>query len=181
MSDLGEIKDKALTTMLSDYDVLVDVLERGTPLDIFIKQPEDKGILLKDILEDDVDGKYSINSYNKKSNKPIVLANIYPKKGQNGNVYSIFGKSKTLSAGVGIKGNGIGSSNAPKIDWDNEQRWRRLTARECELLQNLPYGYCNTVSDTQAYKACGNGWDVGMIKHILTLMLLQKAKSGGKN
>jgi replicative DNA helicase len=45
MSDVGEIKDKALTTMLSDYDVLVDVLERGTPVDIFVKQPEDKMII----------------------------------------------------------------------------------------------------------------------------------------
>jgi len=45
MTDVEEIKDKALTTMMSDYDVLTDVLERGVPTDIFIKQPEDKLII----------------------------------------------------------------------------------------------------------------------------------------
>lgn len=43
------------------------------------------------------------------------LGNCYPSNGQNGNIYSIEGVSPTLSAGVGLSGNGIGSSNAPKI------------------------------------------------------------------
>jgi len=45
----------------------------------------------------------------------IKIVNIYPSKGQNGNVYSTEGKSPSLSAGIGIKGRGIGSSNSPKI------------------------------------------------------------------
>jgi site-specific DNA-cytosine methylase len=122
-----------------------------------ITEPEKQNLVIGDLVGVDV-----VNRYD----KPIVLRNIYPKKGQNGNIYSLEGKSRTLSAGVGIKGNGIGSSNAPKIDWDNEQGWRRLTARECEMLQNLPNGHCKDISDTQAYKACGNGWEVGMITHI---------------
>ena len=122
-----------------------------------ITEPKNKNLVIGDLVGIDVKNRYD---------KPVVLRNIYPKKGQNGNIYSLEGKSKTLSAGVGIKGNGIGSSNAPKIDWDNEQGWRRLTARECEMLQNLPNGYCKDISDTQAYKACGNGWEVGMITHI---------------
>lgn len=43
------------------------------------------------------------------------LGNIYPSNGQNGNIYSSNGISPTISAGTGIKGNGIGSNNAPKI------------------------------------------------------------------
>lgn len=129
-----------------------------------ITQPKNKKLVIGDLVGVDVENRYD---------KPIVLRNIYPKKGQNGNIYSIEGKSKTLSAGVGIKGNGIGSSNAPKIDWDNEQGWRRLTARECEMLQNLPNGYCKEISDTQAYKACGNGWEVGMITHVFNQMAAQ--------
>ncbi|MBR4314791.1 MAG: DNA cytosine methyltransferase [Lachnospiraceae bacterium] len=43
------------------------------------------------------------------------LGNCFPAKGQNGNIYDENGLSPTLSAGVGKKGNGIGSSNAPKI------------------------------------------------------------------
>jgi len=136
-----------------------------------IAQPENENLVIGDLVGVSVDNRYD---------KPIALRNIYPKKGQNGNIYSIEGKSKTLSAGVGIKGNGIGSSNAPKIDWDNEQGWRRLTARECEMLQNLPNGYCNEISDTQAYKACGNGWEVGMITHIFNQMAAQADKERGE-
>lgn len=136
-----------------------------------ITEPSDKKLVIGDLIGIEVENRYD---------KPIVLRNIYPKKGQNGNIYSIEGKSKTLSAGVGIKGNGIGSSNAPKIDWDNEQGWRRLTARECEMLQNLPNGYCKEISDTQAYKACGNGWEVGMITHIFTQMAAIADKERGK-
>jgi site-specific DNA-cytosine methylase len=101
-----------------------------------------------------------------KSDKVIVVKNIYPKKGQNGNVYAIKGKSKTLSAGIGITGNGIGSSNAPKIEWDNEQGWRRLTALECERLQTVPDNYTQSVTDTQRYKMLGNGWTIDVIAHI---------------
>ncbi len=43
------------------------------------------------------------------------LGNCYPSGGQNGNIYSVEGIAPTLSAGVGDKGKGIGSSNAPKI------------------------------------------------------------------
>jgi len=136
-----------------------------------IIEPKNQKLVIGDLVNVEVKKRYD---------KPITLRNIYPKKGQNGNIYSLEGKSKTLSAGVGITGNGIGSSNAPKIDWDNEQGWRRLTARECELLQNIPNGYCDNISDTQAYKACGNGWEVGMVTHIFNQMVLQKPKSVGK-
>lgn len=117
----------------------------------------DKNIVISDIVGIET---------NNKSAEIIVTKNIYPKKGQNGNVYAINGKCKTLSAGVGITGNGIGSSNAPKIEWNNEQGWRRLTATECERLQTVPDNYTNCVSDTQRYKMLGNGWTVDVIAHI---------------
>lgn len=108
---------------------------------------------------------------NNKSTEIIVTRNIYPKKGQNGSIYAINGKCKTLSAGVGITGNGIGSSNAPKIEWRNEQGWRRLTATECERLQTVPDNYTDCVSDTQRYKMLGNGWTVDVIAHIFGSLL----------
>jgi DNA-cytosine methyltransferase len=97
-----------------------------------IEQPEDKGILLKDIIEE---GQGIINNYGKikvqddKSNcidanyhkgmdnhgQRTVVANIYPSGGQNGNIYSKNGKSPALSAGTGVTGRGIGSCNSPKI------------------------------------------------------------------
>ena len=45
----------------------------------------------------------------------IKLGNIYPSGGQNGNIYHTDGVSPTISAGIGIKGSGIGSNNAPKV------------------------------------------------------------------
>lgn len=45
----------------------------------------------------------------------INVGNIYPSNGQNGNVYDVDGISPTINAGTGVKGNGIGSNNAPKV------------------------------------------------------------------
>lgn len=148
-----------------------------------IGQPIDKGILLKDIIEDGQVLKdksqtilatlYKENAKSMiKRNKQglLILKNIYPKKGQNGNVYSIFGKCKTLSAGVGIKGNGIGSSNAPKIESINADGWRKLSPLECERLQTVPDGYTKYASDTQRYKALGNGWTVDVISFIFSFL-----------
>jgi DNA (cytosine-5)-methyltransferase 1 len=45
----------------------------------------------------------------------VNVGNIYPSNGQNGNVYDVDGISPTINAGTGVKGNGIGSNNAPKV------------------------------------------------------------------
>lgn len=44
---------------------------------------------------------------------------------------------------------------------------RRLTVPECCRLQTLPDNYCDCVSNTQGYKAVGNGWTADIIIHIL--------------
>lgn len=58
---------------------------------------------------------------------------------------------------------------------------RRLTPTECERLQSLPDGYTaygkladgqyTWISDTQRYKALGNGFNADVIRHILSFML----------
>lgn len=45
--------------------------------------------------------------------------------------------------------------------------YRKLTPVECERLQTLPDNYTDGVSNTQRYKALGNGWTVDVIVHIL--------------
>lgn len=50
MSDILELKDKALTTILSDYEALVNVVEKGIILDIFINQNED-GFILDELIK----------------------------------------------------------------------------------------------------------------------------------
>ena len=49
---------------------------------------------------------------------------------------------------------------------DTDGRLRRLTPKECEILQTVPIGYTKGVSDTQRYKMLGNGWTVDVIVHI---------------
>lgn len=44
---------------------------------------------------------------------------------------------------------------------------RKLTVRECARLQTMPDNYCKAVSDSQAYKALGNGWTAEVIIHLL--------------
>jgi site-specific DNA-cytosine methylase len=73
--------------------------------------------------------------------------------------------------GVGIKGNGIGSSNSPKIETINADGWRKLSPLECERLQTVPDGYTKAVSDTQRYKALGNGWTIDIITHLFKNLL----------
>lgn len=48
---------------------------------------------------------------------------------------------------------------------------RKLTVRECARLQTMPDDYCKAVSDSQAYKALGNGWTAEVIIHLLNRAL----------
>jgi DNA (cytosine-5)-methyltransferase 3A len=44
---------------------------------------------------------------------------------------------------------------------------RKLTPTECERLQTMPDGYTAAVSNSQRYKALGNGWTAEVIIHLL--------------
>ena len=145
-----------------------------------IGEPEDRGLVLKDILEDSewftdrdkshcLDANYfkggNLKSYFEKHrrqlvfNKPIQVgtADI---KGFDiiKRVYSPDGKSPTLTTMQG-------GHRQPKVAED-ETRWRKLTPLECERLQTVPDGYTEGVSNTQRYKMLGNGMTVEVIKHI---------------
>lgn len=48
---------------------------------------------------------------------------------------------------------------------------RKLTVSECKRLQTVPEWYEFPVSDTQAYKLCGNGWTVDVIAHLIEATL----------
>ena len=47
---------------------------------------------------------------------------------------------------------------------------RKFDPIECERLQTLPDNYTEGVSNTQRYKALGNGWTVDVIKHIFSFI-----------
>lgn len=152
---------------------------------IIIEQPEDKKILLKDILESGLsyqDKSYTLTaSYNgaifwntlAKKQRTMILEPIrighYNKGGQGDRIYSVDGKSVCLQSNSGGKG---AKTGLYKIDLPNgEYLVRKLTPSECEKLQGVNIGYTDCVSNTQRYKMIGNGFTVPIIEHILKKIL----------
>lgn len=96
--------------------------------------------------------------------EPIRLPEYEKSKWQANRVYSVHNKSVTLLANAGGGGDKTGLY---KIDLpDGEYLIRKLTPLECERLQTLPDNYTEGISNTQRYKAIGNGWTVDVIAHI---------------
>lgn len=128
--------------------------------------PDDKGIILADILEDGVtdrgkshclDANYfkggNLKSYFEKHRRQLIF---------NKEITSpIRDKSKTVRSG--------GRGSYDRHEWDSVDKlhWRKLTPLECERLQTVPDNYTNHVSNTQRYKMLGNGFTVDVIAHIL--------------
>ena len=54
---------------------------------------------------------------------------------------------------------------------------RRLTPTECSRLQTVPVDYEFCTSETQQYRALGNGWTIEVIKHILSFLPKETKKS----
>jgi len=146
--------------------------------------PEDRGIVLSDILEDGhtdrdkshcIDANYfkggNLKSYFEKHRRQLVFSlasaggNLEPKilqkgRGWNkGGLKAIDGKTPTLSTSAWEHNN--------HLTYDEGMTYRKLTPLECERLQTVPEGYTAHVSNTQRYRMLGNGWTVEVIKHIM--------------
>lgn len=146
-----------------------------------VTQPEDKGILLKYIIDNAVpwqgksycltanySGAYLKNTLERHLRTmvavPIRIGDI-GSNAQAHRVYSVHGKSISLSSNSGGQGGGTGLY---KIDLpDGDYIIRKLSPVECERLQTLPDNYTAGVSDRQRYRQLGNGWTVDVIAHIL--------------
>jgi DNA (cytosine-5)-methyltransferase 3A len=165
-------------------------------LESTIQQPKDKAILLKDVLENDVNQKFflsekMINYINQTGTKTFYYKPEYA---------NMDGKSKPITtvhdkragttnyiihnmqprSGDPTKGGtghltrtdgktyclDTGQSNAVEYFGDI----RRLTPIECERLQTVRDNYTNHVSDSQRYKMLGNGWTVDVIAHFFKYM-----------
>lgn len=127
-----------------------------------VEQPEDKGILLKNIFELNTDEKIYTEPYYKVNNKQLsYLGYVGNSPKQATKVFSTNGKSVCLTALGGGQGGKTGLYEIP-----NTRTCRKLTVTECEKLQTVPSGYTEGVSNTSRYKMLGNGWTVDVIKHI---------------
>ena len=130
-----------------------------------VTQPEDKGILLIDILEKTPNAecylknrKGSIAYVMKKYEDFYAKNNYYPKMFNPYNCSEILDKSPTLTA----EGLRISVSSTVLINKE-----RSLSPIEWERLQTLPDNYTNVLSNTHRYNTIGNGWTVDVIAHIL--------------
>ena len=132
-----------------------------------VQQPEDLHIYLKDIVEhsatkekDLVDiTKFNDKIYNN-CDRPARIGTI-GKGGQGERVYSIEGKSVTLTANGGGRGDKAGL-------YLIDGKVRKPTPIECERLQTLPDNYTACLSDNERRKVIGNGWTVDVIAHIFS-------------
>lgn len=132
-----------------------------------IPQPKDRGIVVRDILDDEVDSKYYIRgraSRDDKHHYDIVSVGVWrTHKADYGFRPTLGDKSPTVPARARNDGSG-------QVAVSNNSFVRRLTPRECARLQTIPEWYEWRCSDSQAYKMLGNGWTVEVIKHILSFI-----------
>lgn len=161
-------------------------------LESTIKQPKDRGVILKDILENEVDEKYFLsdkrikyfergikkgflkqicNDINGKSE--CLLATMY--KHMKGFCVASRGRKNGLQTEQEIEIRTNGKSNSlTTVLKDNlvirSSSISCYTPLECERLQTVPDNYTNHVSDTQRYRMLGNGWTVDVVAHIFSYL-----------
>lgn len=111
----------------------------------------DKGIVLDDIID------HSFNSYKVPTNYIKYTHPTLP-------LYcDPYNKSVISTKSTSLRTNTNNGNMWIKV----KDGYRNLTRTECELLQTIPVGYTNSVSEAQAKKMLGNGWTVDVIVHIL--------------
>ena len=166
-----------------------------------VVQPEDKGILLEDILEKNIGGEKV--EYNKngecvliaKNKKNIRLTDnipvphsIYETRTEEGKkerkrLKKLLGRDTTPRgkeykefASLKTKKANCLVATPSELDSvvDSEMNYRRLTIIECERLQTVDDNYTKAASLTQRRKMLGNGWTVDVIKYILENMYLNE-------
>ena len=134
-----------------------------------VEQPEDRGILLKDILD----------SGTVDRDKSLCIARRYA--GFSGSQSYLrrryFGKSMGQAAFEGC------TPEYQKELWKADDRKeyedqvgyiRQLTPEETEKLQTLPVGYTSGIPDRWRYECIGNGWTAEVIIHILSYLDIPK-------
>lgn len=177
----------------------------GTYSKIEIPQPGDKGLYLKDVLQDEVDVKYCLSQQ-----QVDMIAKWGWFEDPLEKMKWINDKMGTLTTHCGKMSNWIKLIRwRPAMPYEPGHRTlhfthyydkcptltttcasgdqknvvlngdviRKLTPEECELLQNLDPGYTSAVSDTQRYIQLWNGWTCNVIAHIFICIKQQDENS----
>lgn len=136
-------------------------------------KPSKKKTRLGDILEDNVDEKYTISD-------KLYAGHLRRKKEHlakgNGFGFSLFDSdspyTSTLSARYYKDGSEI------LIEQGKSKNPRKLTPRECARLQGFPEEFIIPVSDTQAYKQFGNSVAVPVVRSVAKQIIATMKKIG---
>jgi DNA-cytosine methyltransferase len=118
--------------------------------------PQDRGLVMRDILEKDVKGRTYVLTPDR-TTKPkdlLRVGYIGKSKSQSNRVYSQNSKSPCLN---------LRSS----VFCETEQNVRQLTPIECERLQGLRDDYTAVITKTNRYKCLGNAFNVDVVATML--------------
>lgn len=124
-----------------------------------IPQPEDKGILLKHILES--------GQTIKSEDKSLCISASYK---------SVGGSQECLKRRYDKSFSQVVYDTCPAgqivVIPEATMNYiiRKLTPIECERLQSLPDNYTEGISNNQRYKTLGNAFNVEVVRHILSFM-----------
>ena len=152
--------------------------EDGTYSKVNVEQPEDRGILLKDVLDSAIamrekahaviasagrttEREYFVKNQGNMAAEPIKAINA---DGKEITIYEV------RDGRITIKG-----KQYPIKLRDGYYIIRKLTVSECKRLQTVPEWYdFSCVSNSQAYKMLGNGWTCEVIAHLIKSCLTDK-------
>lgn len=157
-----------------------------------VKQPEDRGIRLEDILED-AEWKQPGAIRGRRLNKGVIVGRRLNDSGHRQD----YDKTVPIVQCLEVRATNTEKSNCiTTVDKDNvltplppgrypdafkrKLPFRYYTTKEYCRLQTLPDDYLDMIPESQARKALGNGWTVDVIAHILKGISEDNAIVSGK-
>lgn len=161
-----------------------------------IQQPEDRGIVLADILEAGVvdrdksfciDANYwkgtNVEQYINKSRRQIAFTERRTEEAKRirKEFRTKYNKDFSPRRGKELTPRDDDKMNCLTATYSIKEHtlideclyYRKLTPIECERLQTVSDNYTNHVSNTQRYKMLGNGWTIDVVAHIFRSMSCQ--------
>lgn len=182
------------------YWTNIKTREEGLFRDVYtdIPQPEDKGLLIRDILQADEEveprffipekslQKFQLHAERNKANGNGFAVEIHTPE-QKASCVTVGGRGfrdlVVVQRGHGFNKGGVFTDKAPTLtasSWEHNNYVvdttqlvggvRRFTPVESARLQTVPDWYKWSVAETQIYKMLGNGWTVDVIKHIFSFI-----------
>ena len=139
--------------------------------------PEDKGIMLKDILEDV--GVSNTVFHFKPSIRGLVVEQYEDIKSSKSVIHQLKfeGSSGYQDKQIGITKSPCITTTGFTLVLDASNNVRLCTITDLERLQTVPDGYTSMLPKTRARHALGNGWTVAVIEHILSHLFPDKETS----